>query len=124
MGVGRTARPNWEEQMAAEPIAELRRTEQSLRESEHRYRAFVDHCPGIVDQGRMVQQMPVGDLEVAGQRVNLRILDVRPGDPPLIRVVVSSNRQLNEHHVDGLKQLIGARIGSDLLLEAQLNLRR
>ena len=63
-------------------------------------------------------------LELAGQPVGLRILKVTTGTPPLIRVMLHSPRQLDESHVDALKRLISERIGGDVLLEAQLNLRR
>ena len=84
------------------------------------YVAFVD----LVEQGRIMREVPSGQIELAGQPVGLRILKVTTGTPPLIRVILHSPRQLDESHVDALKRLISERIGGDVLLEAQLNLRR
>jgi len=84
------------------------------------YIAFVD----LVEQGRIMREIPTGQIDLSGQRVGLRIVKVRTGRPPLVRVVLSASRQLNEGDVEALKQLISERIGRPVLLEAQLNLRR
>lgn len=84
------------------------------------YVAFVD----LVEQGRMLRQIPAGQVLLADQPVNVRVVKVRNGTPPLVRVVMNSSRQLDESHVDALKQLISTEIGRAVLLEAQLNLRR
>jgi uncharacterized membrane protein len=84
------------------------------------YVAFAD----LVEQGRILQQIPVGRTELVGQPVRLRILEVRTGAPPLVRVVLSSSERLEVTHVDALKQLISERIGRRIALEAQVNLRR
>ncbi len=84
------------------------------------YIAFVD----LVEQGRIMREITTGQIELSGQPVGLRIVKIRTGRPPLVRVVLSASRQLNEGDVDALKQLISERIGRPVLLEAQLNLRR
>lgn len=84
------------------------------------YIAFVD----LVDQGRILRQIPTGQIELSGESVGLRIVKVRTGRPPLVRVVLSSSRRLDASHVDALKQLIIERIGRTVQVEAQLNLRR
>jgi len=84
------------------------------------YIAFVD----LVEQGRIMRAIPTGQIELSGKEVNLRIIKVRSGTPPMVRVVLSSSQRLDEIHVDALKQLISERIGDTILLEAQLNLRR
>ena len=84
------------------------------------YVAFLD----LVEQGSILQEIPVGQTELAGQQVRLRILEVRTGTPPLVRVVLSASERLDESHVDALKRLIGERIGRPIVLEAQLDLRR
>lgn len=84
------------------------------------YVAFVD----LVEQGRMLRQIPAGQVLLADQPVNVRVVKVHNGTPPLVRVVMNSSRQLDESHVDALKQLISTEIGRAVLLEAQLNLRR
>jgi uncharacterized membrane protein len=84
------------------------------------YIAFVD----LVEQGRIMRIIPTGQFELSGQQVGLRIVKVRTGRPPLVRVVMSSSTRLDESHVDALKQLISERVGRAVLVEAQLNLRR
>jgi uncharacterized hydrophobic protein (TIGR00271 family) len=84
------------------------------------YIAFVD----LVEQGRILRMIPTGDIRLSDTPVGLRILEVRTGTPPLVRVILSSSRRLDEQHVDALKQLIQERTGRRILLEAQLNLRR
>ncbi len=84
------------------------------------YIAFVD----LIDQGNILSEIPTGQIELEAQRVDIRIVEVRTGTPPLVRVVLSSSQQLDEAHIDALKQLISERVGRDILLEAQLNLRR
>jgi len=78
----------------------------------------------LVEQGRMLRRISPGQVQLADQPVDLRVVEVRNGTPPLVRVAVSSSRQLNEGHVDALKQLISNQVGRPVLLEAQLNLRR
>lgn len=84
------------------------------------YLAFDD----LVDQEEILNEIPVGLIELSGQAVDVRIDEIRMGTPPLIRVVLSSSQRLDEGHVDALKQIIFERIESPILLEAQLNLRR
>jgi len=84
------------------------------------YIAFVD----LVEQGRIMRIVPTGQVELSGQQVGLRIVKVKTGRPPLVRVILSSSTQLDESHVDALKQLISERVGRAVQVEAQLNLRR
>jgi uncharacterized hydrophobic protein (TIGR00271 family) len=84
------------------------------------YIAFVD----LVEQGRLLKQIPTGQIELSGQQVGLRIVKVRTGRPPLVRVILSSSKRLGASHVDALKQRIRERTGRAVIVEAQLNLRR
>jgi len=84
------------------------------------YLAFID----LVEQERIARKIPSGEIELAGERVDVRTQEVRMGSPPLVRVVLSSPRLLDKDHVDALKQRISERVGKEVLLEAQLNLRR
>ncbi len=78
----------------------------------------------LVEGEEIVQEIPTGHIELAGTPVRLRIAEVRAGEPPLVRVILASSRQLDASHVDALKQLISERIDRDVLVEAQLTLRR
>lgn len=84
------------------------------------YIAFVD----LVEEGKILRQIPVGMINIFDHPVELRIIKVKVGKPTLVRVILSSSRRLDEHHVDELKQLISQRMGRTILLEAQINLRR
>ena len=78
----------------------------------------------LVEQGELLKQIPTGQIELAGQQVDLRIVKVRTGGSPRVQVVLSSSGQLDVGHVDALKQLIRKRTGRSVSLEAQFNLRR
>ncbi len=78
----------------------------------------------LVAQEEIFQQVPAGELVLAGQPVNLQVVEVHDGEPPLVRVEMSSNRRLDERHVDALKGLIESRVGHPVSLEARLSLRR
>jgi hypothetical protein len=78
----------------------------------------------LVVQEQITRKIPTGNIALAGEPVAVRTLEVRAGNPPLVRVVLSSFRSLNEQHVDALKQLISERVGRVVLVEAQLDLRR
>ena len=64
------------------------------------------------------------ELEPYLSAVDLRLVEVRTGTPPVVGVVLSASQRLGESHVDALKRLISERIGGAVVLEAQLNLRR
>jgi hypothetical protein len=78
----------------------------------------------LVEEGRILEQIPTGQIELAGHWVELRVVKVQVGAPPLIRVVLSSPQRLDENHIDALKGMISKRVGHHIVLEAQLNLRR
>ena len=84
------------------------------------YVAFVD----LVEQGRMMQRIPAGEFLLAGQPVDLHVVKISSGEPPLVRVELSSPQRLDESHVDALKQMIVDQMGRTVVLEAQLNLKR
>jgi len=70
------------------------------------------------------EQIPAGELELAGIPVSVHDIRVTLSEPHLVRVVLSSPQRLDKTHVDELKSLISERIGRPVLLEAQLNIRR
>jgi uncharacterized hydrophobic protein (TIGR00271 family) len=84
------------------------------------YVAFVN----LVEEEEIRRQIPTGEVELAGQPVRLKIIEVRAGEPPLVRVVLAAPEWLNASHVQELKNKIGERLGRAVLVEAQLNLRR
>jgi uncharacterized hydrophobic protein (TIGR00271 family) len=81
--------------------------------------AFVD----LVRQGTIVHLIETGPILLDGDRVNLRLVEARTGSPPLVRVVLSSKKALAKRHVEALKQRLSERIGGEVLIEAELNLR-
>ncbi|HDY83734.1 MAG TPA: DUF389 domain-containing protein, partial [Halieaceae bacterium] len=70
------------------------------------------------------EQIPAGELELAGIPVSVHDIRVTLSEPHLVRVVLSSPQRLDKTHVDELKSLISERIERPVLLEAQLNIRR
>jgi uncharacterized hydrophobic protein (TIGR00271 family) len=78
----------------------------------------------LVKKDRILEQVPTGEIQLAGSPVNVGQIRVTVGEPHLVRVVLSSPIQLDKTHVDELKQVIVNRVGEPVLLEAQLNIRR
>jgi len=78
----------------------------------------------LVEQARIMDQIPRGQFELAGLQVRLRNITVRAGTPPLVRVGMSSSQRIEARHVDALKKLISERIGGPIYLEAEFYLRR
>ena len=81
--------------------------------------AFTD----LVQQGRIVHQIPTGPIILDGDPVQLRIVDVRTGDPPLVRVILSAPSPLEQRHVAALKRQLSKTLGQPVAVEAELNLR-
>ena len=78
----------------------------------------------MVERGRIMEQIPRGQFELAGLQVRLRNVTVKVGSPPLVRVGMSSSQRIDELQVEALKEMIGERIGGPVYLEAQFYLRR
>jgi len=78
----------------------------------------------MIERGRIRQQIPMGQFELAGLQVRLRNVRVIVGSPPVIRVGMSSSQGIDEKHVEALKEMISERIGGPIYLEAQFYLRR
>jgi uncharacterized hydrophobic protein (TIGR00271 family) len=78
----------------------------------------------LVEKGRIMEQVPVGELELVGLPVSVGSIQVTVGDPHLVKVVLSSPQRLDNTHVDELKKIISDRVGQPVQLEAQLNIRR
>ena len=78
----------------------------------------------MLERGRIIEQIPQGQFELAGLQVRLRNVTVFVRSTPLIRVGMSSSQRIDETHVEALKELISERIGRPIYLEAQFYLRR
>jgi len=78
----------------------------------------------MVERGRILEQIPRGQFELAGLQVRLRNITVIVGSPPLVRVGMSSSQRIDELQVEALKEMISERIGGPVYLEAQFFLRR
>ncbi len=84
------------------------------------YIAFDD----LVDSGEIMAEIPTGEIALAGQRVDLRIQEVQPGSPPVVRLILTSSEPMDVSHVAAVKQLIREHVGQDILVEAFLKLRQ
>jgi uncharacterized hydrophobic protein (TIGR00271 family) len=84
------------------------------------YIAF-DH---LVERDWISDHVPSGQIELLGQAVNVVDVRVTLGRPHIVRVVLSSHERLDERHVDALKTLINNAVGTPVIVEAQLNIRR
>lgn len=72
----------------------------------------------------MLKQIQSGEVRLVDQEAVVRVVKVRNGNPPLVRVELSSSRRLDASHVDELKRLLVEQVGRPVILEAQMNLRR
>ena len=84
------------------------------------YLAFLD----LVEQGRIVHSVPTGRMDLLGHPVEVQLVEVRTGTPPLVRVEVSASHPLGTADIDELKRRIAQRTGGDLVLQAGISLRR
>ena len=84
------------------------------------YVAFVD----LVEQSRMLKQIKSGEVRLVDQEAVVRVVKVRNGNPPMVRVELSSAQRLDAGHVDELKRQLIEQVGRPVILEAQMNLRR
>ena len=78
----------------------------------------------LVEKDRILEQVPTGEIDLAGLAVRVYDVRVTVGEPHLVRVILSSPERLEPAHVDELKKIISDRVGEPLLLEAQMNIRR
>ncbi len=78
----------------------------------------------LVDKGNIREQVPVGEVLLAGHIVHVSHVRVTLGEQPLVNVVLSSPEPIAASQIDALKQAISERVGTPVMLEAQLNIRR
>ena len=78
----------------------------------------------LVSRERLLEHVPTGSLLVAGQAVVIEHAAVSLGEPPLVKLVLSSDSVLDVTHVDELKSIISDRMGQSVQLEVQSNIRR
>lgn len=78
----------------------------------------------LVEKSRLQERVPLGELVLLDQVVNVRQVRVQLAEPPLVSVIVSSPDRLDNAHIDELKRIISEGVGQKVQLEAQLNIRR
>jgi uncharacterized hydrophobic protein (TIGR00271 family) len=78
----------------------------------------------LVERNQLQEQVPSGSLLLLDQEVHVGKVNVNLAEPPLVSVVISSAERLENEHLDELKRMIRERVGRDIQLEAQLNIRR
>ena len=88
------------------------------------YFSFMD----LVVQGRIIDSIPSGTVEIAGKQIDLRVARVRvsrlhQGERVLVQVVVTSSEVLGMDDLDRLKERIKHWTGRQVELEAEFHLR-
>ncbi|GAB3031027.1 TIGR00341 family protein [Bowmanella dokdonensis] len=78
----------------------------------------------LVEKSRIYRVLPQGKVQLLEQEVELTPLDVTLGQSPRISYKLVSPTQLNDRHLDALKQIIQDKIETEVELEAELRLRR
>jgi uncharacterized hydrophobic protein (TIGR00271 family) len=78
----------------------------------------------LVSREQLLEHVPTGYLMVAGQAVLIEHATVSLAEPPLVKLVLSSDTVLDVTQVDRLKSIISERMGQPVQLEVQSNIRR
>ena len=78
----------------------------------------------LVEKDALLEQIPRGEIILAGIPVQVGRISIKAGKPYVVRVVLSSPSTLNQIHVEELKQLIIDRVDKPVVLEAQFSIRR
>jgi uncharacterized hydrophobic protein (TIGR00271 family) len=78
----------------------------------------------LVSRENILKHVPTGDIQLSGLLVKIDSADVTLGEPALVSLVLSSERQLQASHVDELKAIISQKLGVPIQIEVQSNIRR
>jgi uncharacterized hydrophobic protein (TIGR00271 family) len=78
----------------------------------------------LIERSRLQERVPAGEFQLLDQTVQVGEVTVTLANPLLVSVVVSSAERLENTHLDELKRMIGEQLDREILLDAQLNIRR
>lgn len=78
----------------------------------------------LVQRDRILEQVPLGPMQLTGIQVEIRDVEVTLGEPHLVYVVLSSENDIKAPQVDELKRVITQRVGEPVVLEVNYNIRR
>jgi hypothetical protein len=78
----------------------------------------------LIERSRLQERVPAGEFQLLDQKVQVGEVTVTLANPLLVSVVVSSAERLENTHLDELKRMIGEQLDREILLDAQLNIRR
>lgn len=78
----------------------------------------------LIERSRLQERVPAGEFHLLDQKVHVGEVTVTLAQPVLVSVVVSSAERLENTHLDELKRMIGDKLDREILLDAQLNIRR
>ncbi|MEP4146437.1 MAG: TIGR00341 family protein [Halioglobus sp.] len=78
----------------------------------------------LIERSRLQERVPAGEFRLLDQNVHVGEVTVTLAEPVLVSVVVSSAERLENTHLDELKRMIGDELDREILLDAQLNIRR
>jgi uncharacterized hydrophobic protein (TIGR00271 family) len=78
----------------------------------------------LVSRENVLEHVPTGDIQLSGLLVHIEDADVTLGEPTLVKLILSSEQQVQAAEVDELKAIISQRLGEPIHLEVQSNIRR
>ena len=78
----------------------------------------------LVSRENVLEHVPTGDIQLSGLLVHIEDADVTLGEPTLVKLILSSEQQVQAAQVDELKAIISQRLGEPIHLEVQSNIRR
>ena len=78
----------------------------------------------LVSRENILEHVPRGHIELGDLRVHIERADVRLGEPVVVSLVLTSERNVQASHVDELKEIIGREVGVPIRIEVQSNILR
>jgi uncharacterized hydrophobic protein (TIGR00271 family) len=78
----------------------------------------------LVTRDRILEHIPLGELQLSDLRVEVGQAEVELGEPHLVKIVLSASEPLTPDHVDQLKSIISDQVGEPIVLEVHSNIRR
>jgi hypothetical protein len=76
-----------------------------------------------VERQRILERISIGVIQLEGLQVHVDHAEVTLGEPPLVRLVLSSKEQLDASQVGELKVLISKQLAQPVQLEVQSNIK-
>ncbi len=78
----------------------------------------------LVSRENILEHVPRGEIRLLDVVVNVDRADVALGEPPTVRLVLTSEQNLKPHHLDELKDIISRGVGEPVRIKVQTDILR